>query len=124
MLENKSLVELRAIYQGMGGKINWQDNKAKLIELITEKNAATLTPPEPIYTPHDQKLFTRPPAKASSQHELLALLQDHITKGLDLQFPTPESWSMRYYKQMDSGTMRMPLRVVVGLANRMMEKKG
>ena len=52
----------------------------------------------------------------------IELLADHVAQGLDLTFPEPDRWSMRYKDRNDSGTMRMPPRTLIYCATKLMKK--
>lgn len=123
MLEKKSLHELRGIAQSYGIGNIFSKESAQLIQEIGLKQQA-LTP-EPVVPPvkpeYDARLMTKPPAKSSTQDDVRRLLQPHIERGMHLEFPDPETWHITHGKRSDTGTIRMPHRVVLDCANKLMK---
>lgn len=118
-LKQKSLTELRGIAQSFGisdifSKTNIQ--LAQEIELKQQKLIPPVAPPIP-KPEYDARLMTRPPSKTSNQDDIIALLKDHISRGLHVTFPEPDKWEMRFGNKNDSGTTRMPLRTILNCAN-------
>ncbi len=122
MLQDKSIHELRQIAQGHGiGEIFSMD-MIQLRQAIEQKQIEMLPKPE-IVVPrpeYDASLMTKPPSKKTDQAEMEKLLQAHIARGLVLTFPDQENWQMQFGKVTDSGTMRMPSRVVLNCAEKVM----
>lgn len=98
-------------------------DSAQLLQAIELKQVALI--PEPAVIPprpeYDARLMTKPPAKFSQHAELVALLEPHTTAGLHLTFPEPEVWEMSYGKKTDTGSMRVPLRVILKCAEEIMK---
>lgn len=122
MLEKKSIHELRSIAQGMAIPFAFSDDAVILRQKIDSKNqgmipAPTYIPPRPEY---DARLMLKPPSKFSNEADVKALLQEHMKRGLILTFPAPEQWHMVCGKKEDSGNMRMPLRVLLHVAEQVM----
>ncbi len=118
---SKSLTELRGIAQAIGAEFTFADNAAKL-QLIIERHVESKYKPPEIGTmePEDLTLRTRPPAKNATQVEIVEYLKDYIAKGLTLKFPCQDQWHMDFKGKSDSGNIRMPPRVIVGCAKRLM----
>lgn len=73
--------------------------------------------PKPEY---DARLMTKPPSRRSNRDEIKELLSPYVARGLHLTFGD-EQWFMTCGKKSDQGTMRMPLRVVLRCARKVME---
>lgn len=121
-LEQKSITELRGMAQAIGVKIDFGYGKARLIELIGAAMLAKLPKaPDPVpVVPEDQRLRTVPPAKNCEQYQVEEALKPWIDKGLRLSFPKVDEWRMEFLRKHDTGTMRMPLRVIIGCARDVM----
>jgi hypothetical protein len=121
-LRDKSIHDLRAIAQTFGVKDIFSKDQRRLIQDIELKTQAMVPKAkDPIPKPeYDARLMTRPPAKMSTEESILSLLEIHIRQGLRVTFPDPERWEMYYEGRTDTGNMRMPLRVVLGCAERVM----
>lgn len=93
------------------------------MQAIEARQAAMLPKPaEPLVKPeYDARLMTKRPAKRGDQQEVERLLQPYIERGLHLSFPEPEIWAMRCGKKTDTGTMRMPMRIILRCAEKMLE---
>jgi len=74
--------------------------------------------PEP--AAYDARLMTKPPSRKSDKELALEVLAPFIAKGLHVDFPNEEEWRMKWGKREDTGTLRMPPRVIVGCAKEMM----
>ena len=121
-LEDKNIHELRAIAEGYGVGDLFSLPQNKLIREIRKSQdvrAKEIVPemPKPEYDP---RIRNKPPAKVCDQESILRYLEPYISRGLIVGFPEPERWHMRYNKKEDSGTMRMPPRVVIKCAERVM----
>lgn len=121
-LTNKSIHDLRAIAQTFGVKDIFAKDQKRLIQDIEIKTQDMIPKPmvEIPKPEYDARLMTRPPAKMSTEESIMDLLEIHIRQGLKVTFPDPERWEMRFDGRTDTGNMRMPLRVVLGCAERLM----
>lgn len=123
MLANKSLTELRGIAQSFDIADIFQKDQAQLIQAIELKQQA-IAPEPKIEIPkpeYDARLMTRPPARKSDMQIIETLLQPYIARGLKLSFDEHgERWYMSRNKMTDEGTVRMPPRVILHCANRLM----
>jgi hypothetical protein len=125
VLDNKSIPELRAIAEGYGIPDLFSKDKAELLQAIRGKQQASIPVPEfvePKQNDYDSRLMTKRPAKETTKEMAIELLADHVAQGLELTFPEPDRWSMRYKDRNDSGTMRMPPRTMIYCANKLMKK--
>jgi len=122
-LESKSITELRGMYASMGGDVNFSDSKTTLITKIGLRISDRMPKVDPIQTavPEDQRLRTNPPAHNMDQESVTEALQPFIDAGLRLSFPEHDSWQMSFGKKTDSGSLRVPLRVIVGCARGVMK---
>lgn len=122
-LRNKSIHELRAIAQGFDVPNLFGMTQDQLVQAIEIKRNAMV--PDPVINipkpEYDARLMTRPPAKMCTVESAVALLQPYIDKGLHLDFPEPERWHMRHGVKEDTGNLRMPLRVLLECADRIMK---
>lgn len=122
MLRDKSLTDLRSIAQGYGIADIFQKDKPQLLQAIELKQQA-MVPKEKIevVTPqYDPRVMTKAPARKSDKAYIEELLAPYTAKGLKLSFPEPEVWAMSYDKRNDTGTMRMPPRVVLRCADKVL----
>ncbi len=121
-LRDKSLTELRGIAQSFGVDDIFKVDNKKLIQMIALKQQALVpTPKIEIPKPeYDARLMTKPPSKKSEQVEAEKLLAPYIAKGLRVRFED-ERWYMSYRNKTDEGTLRMPLRVVLRCAEKVLE---
>lgn len=122
MLQKKTIHELRAIAEGMGVSGVFSKDKLQLVQAIEFKQHEVFKkkenpPPRPEY---DARLMQRPPSKATSQDEILKILDPHTQKGLKVTFPDPETWHMIHGKREDTGSVRIPLRTILGCAEKVM----
>ena len=91
-----------------------QEIELKQGELVKEKLEL---PPIPEY---DARLMTKRPRRQTDKDEILESLHDYVSIGLSLDFPTEETWRMRYGKKTDTGTIRQPIRAILKCAQRVM----
>lgn len=121
-LKDKSVHDLRSIAQTFKiDDIFSKDAERLAHEIEIERNE--LIPKPKVEIPkaeYDARLMTRPPSKRSDKDNILSLLEGHIKLGLRVKFPDNESWEMYRGKMTDCGSMRMPLRVLIQCADRMM----
>ena len=125
VLDNKTIPELRAIAEGYGIPDLFSKDKAELLQAIRGKQTASIPVPvfvEPVQNDYDSRLMTKRPAKETTQAVAVEILADYVRQGLELTFPEPDRWSMRYKDRTDSGTMRMPPRTMLYCANKLMKK--
>lgn len=121
MLSSKSLIELRGIAQSFGVSDLFQKDKAQLLQAIQIRQQA-IAPEPKIEIPkpeYDARLMTKNPSKLSGQAEIENLLAPYVARGLQLKFDA-ECWYMSFSKKTDEGTLRMPLRVVLKCADKVM----
>lgn len=121
-LSTKSFTQLRIIAQGLGIADVFQMDRAHLQQAIEAKQQAMIPAPK-IEIPkpeYDARLMTKPPAKKSDQQMVEELLQPYVQRGLRLSFDD-ERWYMQWDKRNDQGTLRMPPRVVLRCADRLMK---
>ena len=121
--KRQSLTELRGIAAALGARWTFQDDDARLRQIIALKQSEIAPPPEvpKFQLPPDHRIRTTPPAKESSEEYLMELLAPHIAFGM--QFSVDEEngwWEMRYGERSDSGTMRQPPRVIAECARKLM----
>lgn len=120
MLQDKSMHELRLIASSYDIADVFSKSQTQLIDAIRLKQAGDiegLRPPPPPKPEYDARLMTQRPSNYVTKEEVLALLQPLISvHGLHITFPEPERWHMSCGKKEDSGSMRMPLRVIYGCA--------
>lgn len=121
-LHNKSMHQLRSIAQGMGVADIFTKSKERLIQDIElgQQDLVQVKPESIPQPPYDARLMTKPPAKKSNESDLMELLRPYVERGLTVDFPTPETWRMRWGKREDNGNMRMPLRHVLQCADKIM----
>ncbi len=120
--QKKSIHELRSIAQSKGIKFAFSDDVLALSQKINTVNDA-LTPKalEPIPRPeYDSRLRTKPPGKICTEQDMLKRLEGHIRRGLIVSFPAPETWRMQCGIKVDTGNMRMPPKVMLDAADRLM----
>jgi len=121
MLRDKSLTDLRSIAQGYGIADIFAKDKVQLLQAIELKQQsmipeAKITVVQPEY---DARLMTKTPARKSDQAIIEEVLAPYVAKGLRLNF-TEETWSMSFDKRNDSGTLRMPPRILLKCAERVL----
>lgn len=118
----KTIHELRAIAQSKGIKFSFSDDVLALSQKISLVNEA-MKPIERVEIPrpeYDSKLRNKPPGKMCTQEDMLSRLQPYITRGLMVTFPYPEIWKMKCGMKEDTGNMRMPPKVMLDAADRLM----
>lgn len=123
-LKKKSIHELRNIASGYGVSDVFSKTPDALAKAITIKQARMQPKPNdppPARAEYDSRLMTRRPAKTTSQEEAIELLEAHINRGIVLTFPEPDRWHMRIMEREDTGTLRMPPRVLLDCADRMLK---
>ena len=121
MLRGKSVHQLRSIAQGYGVADIFSKDDKQLIQAIELKQQDMI--PDPVINvpqpEYDARLMTKPPAKRSDQEAIKDLLAPYVARGLKLTIDH-ERWYMSNDKRTDEGTLRMPLRVVLRCAERIM----
>lgn len=125
MLRDKSLTELRSIAQGYSVENIFQLDKLQLLQAIEGKQkdmipAPRIEIPQPQYDP---RLMTKTPARKTDKAMIEEVLAPYIARGLKLTFPEPETWAISYDKRNDTGTVRMPARIVMKCADRVLSGK-
>jgi hypothetical protein len=124
VLTNKSIHELRAIAEGYGVPDVFAKDLNELRQAIELKQVAHIKEPEfvpPVRQEYDTRLMTKRPAKTFTQEEAIELTKPHRVRGLVLTFPDPDRWHMRIGIKEDTGTLRMPPRVFLDCADRIMK---
>jgi hypothetical protein len=119
----KSIHELRAIAQGYDIPNLFSMGEKELNQAISAKQADMIPKPK-IEIPrpeYDGRLRMRPPSKSSSQHDILALLKPFIDIGLKVSFPHPEQFHMSFDKKEDTGSIKQPLRAILGCAEQVIK---
>lgn len=118
----QSLVELRGLAQSMGVKWAFSDDFNALRQKISLRQADMLPPPiMPIVPiPDDQRLRDVPPSTVSDEDTIRTIIEPYIARGMQAKFECNHFY-FRYKERSDTGTMRQPLRVVVGCAARLFE---
>lgn len=122
-LREKSIHDLRIMAQAFGVNDVFSKDKNNLIQEIVIKHApvaapAVALPPVPAY---DARLMSKNPSKVSNPDELMELIRPYAELGLRFQFTdNGERWQMRFGERTDEGTMRMPLKTVIGCARRLL----
>lgn len=122
MVINKTIHELRTIAQRQGIKFSFSDDAAALAQKIATVQEA-VKPLEPIIIPkpeYDARLMDKPPSKKCAKDSMIKRLQPYIARGLIVTFPDEETWHMQRDKKQDSGTMRMPERIMMEAADRLL----
>lgn len=121
-MKNKSLHQLRGIAQSYAIPDIFAKDAKQLIQAIELKQQDMI--PEPaieIKQPeYDPRLMTKVPARKSDQQAVKELLAPFVKLGMHLTFDQ-EHWYMRHDKKTDEGTLRMPLRVILRCAERIMK---
>lgn len=126
LIRNKSIHELRAIAQGFGVTDIFAKDQVQLSQAI-EMKQKDMVPEPKVEIPkpeYDARLMTKPPAKRGYEHEVKDLLAPYVARGMHLSFPEPEVWAMSFGKKNDTGSMRMPLRVILSCADKLMSGRG
>lgn len=123
MLKNRSIHQLRQIADGYGIANVFSKDANQLIQAIEAKQTDMVRDvSQPIPRPeYDARLMLKPPSKSSDEREVLNLLQGHISKGLHIEFPEVDRWHMKWGVKEDTGNMRVPLRVILDCADRLMK---
>lgn len=119
-LQKKSLTDLRTIAQAYGVTDIFEKDAAHLTQEIELKQVAMVPPPPPPPPrPNDVRIMTARPASIVSPMSITESLEPHISLGLKLSFEG-DHWSMTCGKKSDTGTLRMPLRDIIGCAERVL----
>lgn len=122
-LRDKSIHELRQMAQafGVSGDL-FSMGAPQLVQAIEQRQQAML--PEPavaISRPeYDARLMTKAPSRTSSVAEIVDILKPYTERGLHLEF-MEDDWRMRWADREDTGTIRQPLRVILGCAERIIQ---
>lgn len=106
----------------MGVRWAFSDDHNALKQKISLRQTEMLPPPAPpvVTVPDDQRMRTLPPSKVSSETMVKHMLQPYIERGLNIKFEN-NHFFFRYKDRFDTGTLRQPPRVIVGVAARMFE---
>ncbi len=122
MLVSKSIVELRGIAQSLSISDVFQKDKIQLLQAIEMKQQSLIPAPK-IEIPkpeYDARLMTKPPSRKSDQQEIEKIIAPYVARGLKISFDD-ERWYMSFGKKTDEGTIRMPLRIVLRCAEKVLE---
>jgi len=120
-LRDKSLTQLRGIAQSFGVQDIFSKTDIQLIQAI-ELKQKKLLPEKQTETPkpeYDARLMTKPPSKKSSKDEAFELLQPFIERGMKFTWDD-EHWHMQHGKREDTGSVRIPLRILLKCAEKIM----
>jgi len=120
VLDKKSLTELRSIYQSFGGDLDMSLDKPRLIQEIERRKREIYVRPAPVVKPIDGRLAFKSPSRRTSKDEIIEVLQPYVDKGLKVEFPDDDHWSMSVADRTDDGTVRMPLRTVEYCARKLL----
>lgn len=126
MLRNKSITELRGIAQAFGIADIFTKDAIQLAQEIEAKQNKDFAPPAPIVSAantYDARLMTKPPSKRSDVESAQEVLAPFVSAGLHVRYDD-ERWYMSYQGRQDEGTLRMPLRVLIKCAERIMKPVG
>lgn len=121
-LRSEPLVKLRGMAQSFGVSDIFSKDAVQLSQAIESKQKAmtpaqVLLPPLPQY---DARLMTKPPAKKCSPQELEEYLKPYTCIGMKLTI-SDERWQISHGKKTDEGSLRMPPRIIMGCAAKVME---
>jgi hypothetical protein len=121
-LSTKSFTELRTMAHALEVPDIFQMDRAQLQQAIELRQQAMIPAPKvEIPRPeYDARLMTKPPAKKSDQQMVEELLAPFVQRGMHLRFDD-ERWYMSHGKKSDQGTLRMPPRVVLYCAEKLMK---
>lgn len=120
-LLTEPLSRVRGLAQSLGVKDVFGKTRESLIEEIRAKQQEYTPPvktdiPQPEY---DARLMSRPPAKKSDETIIRDFLKPYTDLGMHLSFDH-ERWYISHGKRSDEGTLRMPPRVILDCARRLM----
>ena len=117
-----SIHELRGIAESYGiADVFSKDEKHLRQEIELAKAEHAKPQVQPIPKPeYDPRIRNLPPAKECSQEIILDYLKPFMDRGLKVSFPEPERWHMIFDKREDSGNIRIPPRVILKCAQRVM----
>ena len=121
-MSKQSLTEIRGLCQSMGIKWSFADDMNALRQKISLRQTEMLPPPvlPVIAQPDDQRMRTLPPSKVSNESMIRQMLEPYIQRGLHVSFEN-NHFHFRYKERTDTGTMRQPPRVIVGVAARLFQ---
>lgn len=107
----------------MGVKWSFSDDHARLKQKIALRQTEMLPKPElpKVEAPQDQRLRVKAPAKITELAVIQKMIAPYISLGLHFSVTDNGEWNMRFGDKTDTGTMRMPPRVVLDCARRLME---
>jgi hypothetical protein len=124
-LATKGIHELRTIAFNLKVPDVFNLTRDRLIHQIELKRVAEAKPePVRIEPPaYDARLMTKPPSKKATKAEVEELLREHMARGLIFRVDeNEETWQMWCGKKLDTGSMRMPLRVILLCADRVISE--
>ena len=119
-LVSKSLTQIRGIAQSYGIKDIFTKEKFQLLDEINTKQQAMVPQPKFAHPPYDARLMTRPPSKSVRANEILAMLQNHMDRGMKFSCDE-EHWYMHFNNKDDHGSLRMPMKTLLRCADRILE---
>ena len=123
-LSNKSIHELRSIAEGYGISDVFSKKPHELKQAIELKQTAVVLKEKYVPLPrneYDSRLMTKRPSDSFTNQEAVKALENHINLGLKITFPEPDRWHMNARGKEDNGTTRMPLRVLLDCADRILK---
>ena len=120
----KSPHEVRATAQALGIHDVFQKDTKHLQQEIDLKLQAQYKPRVvlPDRNSYDARLMDKAPQRRCNPEELVDMLEPLIKAGLKLRFDE-ERWYIAYANRNDEGSLRMPPRVVVSCAERLLSGK-
>jgi hypothetical protein len=123
-LAERSIHDLRSIAQGYGIANLFQLDKPALLQQIRlkQQDMQPKTSNVPEVAPYDGRLFGDQPLE-TSEDNLREVLQEHISRGLKLDFLPPDAWRLRIADREDTGTLRQPLFKIVQAADNLLRAK-
>lgn len=119
MLANKSLVELRGIAQSLSIPDIFQKDSVQLVQAIELKQQSFAPAPKIEIPVH---VVTVTDAMECTPEQVKAACKPFTDRGLHLSF-TDTQWKMKHGKKADEGTLKMPIRIVIKCAQKVMDAK-
>lgn len=112
----KSLTELRALAQSLGvpDVFKKERNQLEQAVLLKQQEAA----PKPIVVDIPLPMYI-PTAVKASEYDIIPMITPYVSSGLKFRIEG-DRWYMSIGKMTDEGTMLMPVRAILGCAQRLM----
>lgn len=120
-LRKRSIHDLRVMAQAFGVTDIFEKDAVHLAQEIELKQQKLIPPPVvlPPRPEYDARLMTKRPAQRTTATEVVEMLATHVKRGLKLSFEN-ENWFMYSGIKSDTGSLRMPLRVILTCAENVM----